>query len=92
MRIAKKAALASLVAASGLLIAAAPGSTGASTSTSTSTAPARASVSETGPAQGVDPDRRICIHVAFTGSRAVRRVCKTARAWEAEGGIPAEDR
>ena len=31
-------------------------------------------------------ERRICVREALTGSRMVRRICKTEREWEAEGG------
>jgi hypothetical protein len=34
-----------------------------------------------------NPDRRICVSVELTGSRMVRRVCRTAREWEARGGL-----
>lgn len=33
-------------------------------------------------------NRRICIVGDITGSRVPRRVCKTEREWEAEGGVP----
>jgi hypothetical protein len=32
-------------------------------------------------------DRRICVSVELTGSRMVRRVCRTAREWEERGGL-----
>lgn len=35
-----------------------------------------------------DPDRTICVRTQITGSRLMRRVCRTAREWEEEGGIP----
>ena len=35
-----------------------------------------------------DPDRTICIRAQLTGSRLYRRVCRTAREWEQEGGLP----
>lgn len=36
-----------------------------------------------------DPNRRICVSEAITGSRMARRVCRTAREWEEqEGGLP----
>ena len=36
-----------------------------------------------------DPNRTICIRADLSsGTRIVRRVCRTAREWEAEGGIP----
>lgn len=34
-----------------------------------------------------NPDRRICVRVELSGSRLVRRVCRTAREWEARGGL-----
>ena len=34
-----------------------------------------------------NPDRRICVSVELTGSRMVRRVCRTAREWEERGGL-----
>jgi hypothetical protein len=45
--------------------------------------------------QRVDPnpsERRICVRDSLTGSRMVRRVCKTAQEWEAAGGIPGSER
>lgn len=34
-----------------------------------------------------NPDRRICVSVELTGSRMVRRVCRTAREWDERGGL-----
>ena len=34
-----------------------------------------------------NPGRRICVNVELTGSRIVRRICRTAREWEARGGL-----
>ena len=35
-------------------------------------------------------ERQICVREALTGSRMRRRVCKTAREWEAEGGFDSD--
>ena len=46
---------------------------------------------DAGRSQGVDaqdPDREICVRATITGSRLPRRVCRTARQWEEEGGLP----
>ena len=32
-------------------------------------------------------ERRICLDVELTGSRMVRRVCRTQAEWEARGGL-----
>jgi hypothetical protein len=32
-------------------------------------------------------ERRYCVDDAYTGTRLTRRVCKTAREWEASGGL-----
>lgn len=34
-----------------------------------------------------DPERRICVAIELTGSRMIRRVCRTQREWEARGGF-----
>lgn len=39
-------------------------------------------------ADAQDPDREICVRATITGSRLQRRICRTARQWEEEGGIP----
>lgn len=36
-----------------------------------------------------DPERTICVRAQITGSRLNRRICRTAREWEEEGGLPA---
>ena len=87
MSIVKNVAPALLVAASSLLVAAAP----ASPAENGNAAQPRSAGPGAGQTSRVDPDRTICIQVAFTGTRVIRRVCKTARAWEAEGGIPPAD-
>ncbi len=35
-----------------------------------------------------DPGRTICVRAQITGSRLNRRICRTAREWEEEGGLP----
>ncbi len=35
-----------------------------------------------------DPERTICVRAQITGSRLNRRICRTAREWEEEGGLP----
>lgn len=37
-------------------------------------------------------ERRICVRDSFSGSRMVRRICKTAQEWETAGGIPGSER
>jgi hypothetical protein len=34
-----------------------------------------------------DPERRICVAIELTGSRMIRRVCRTQREWDARGGL-----
>lgn len=47
-------------------------------------APSGASAAETPPAE-----RRICVNMEMTGSRLVRRVCRTPTEWNTqEGGVP----
>ena len=36
-------------------------------------------------------DRRVCVNVEMTGTRMVRRVCRTEAEWEAQGGLPSGD-
>ena len=44
---------------------------------------------ENSAANAGDPNRRICVNEALTGSRMARRVCRTAREWQQEeGGLP----
>jgi hypothetical protein len=35
-----------------------------------------------------DPDRVICVRTQLSGSRLMRRICRTAREWEEDGEIP----
>lgn len=37
-----------------------------------------------------DPDREICVVAQITGSRLNRRICRTQREWDADGGVPTE--
>lgn len=86
MSIFKGITQASLIAASSLLVAAAPASA------NSNVAQPRPNASGAGQAQRANnPDRTICVQDQMTGSRIARRVCKTAREWEAEGGIPTDD-
>lgn len=39
-------------------------------------------------ADSQDPDRVICVRTQITGSRLMRRICRTAREWEEDGEIP----
>lgn len=49
----------------------------------------RSNQPDNGGATAGDPDRRICVREAITGSRLQRRVCRTAREWvEQEGTLP----
>jgi hypothetical protein len=41
-------------------------------------------------ANAEDPERRICVAVELTGSRMVRRVCRTQREWDARGGLESD--
>lgn len=36
---------------------------------------------------GDNPDRRICVSEQVSESRMRRRICRTAREWEARGGL-----
>jgi hypothetical protein len=40
-----------------------------------------------GAATAPEDSRRICVNVELSGSRMVRRVCRTAAEWEARGGL-----
>lgn len=40
-----------------------------------------------GGAPAADDTRRICVNVELSGSRMVRRVCRTQAEWEARGGL-----
>ena len=35
-----------------------------------------------------DPDRMVCVRAQITGSRLNRRICRTVREWEEDGGVP----
>lgn len=37
-----------------------------------------------------NPDREICVRAQITGSRLYRRICRTQRDWDADGGVPTE--
>ena len=39
---------------------------------------------------GDDPERRICVAVELTGTRMVRRICRTQREWDARGGLESD--
>lgn len=39
-----------------------------------------------------DPDRTICVRTQLTGSRVMRRVCRTAREWIAQDGALPDER
>jgi len=52
----------------------------------------RANQPDSNAATAGDPNRRICVREAITGSRMERRVCRTAREWiEQEGALPGND-
>lgn len=36
-------------------------------------------------------ERRICAMVELTGSRVVRRICRTQAEWDRAGGVPGSD-
>jgi len=48
------------------------------------------------PAQSADPDaaarsdadRMVCVRAQLTGSRLNRRICRTQREWDEDGGVP----
>ena len=44
-----------------------------------------------GRASASDQNRRICMDVQLSNSRITRRVCRTAREWQAQGGLDHED-
>ena len=44
---------------------------------------------QTQTAEPQDPDRVICVRTQLSGSRLMRRICRTAREWEEDGEIPA---
>jgi hypothetical protein len=35
-----------------------------------------------------NPDREICVRAQLTGSRLNRRICRTQRQWDEDGGVP----
>jgi len=35
-----------------------------------------------------DPDRMICVRTQLTGSRLMRRICRTAAEWAEDGEVP----
>ena len=35
-----------------------------------------------------DADRMICVRAQLTGSRLNRRICRTQREWDEDGGVP----
>jgi hypothetical protein len=37
-----------------------------------------------------DPNREICVRAQLTGSRLNRRICRTQREWDEDGGVPTE--
>ena len=39
-------------------------------------------------ADAQDPDRVICVRTQLSGSRLMRRICRTAREWEEDGEVP----
>ena len=41
--------------------------------------------------QDQDQERRICVNAQLSGSHVTRRICRTAREWEAQGGLEADD-
>jgi hypothetical protein len=51
----------------------------------------RAGANVQGQNQSADANRKICATVELTGSRMVRRLCRTAAEWERAGGIPGRD-
>jgi hypothetical protein len=47
--------------------------------------------STSGASRAPDPERRICVNTQLSGSHVTRRVCRTAREWQAQGGLDSED-
>lgn len=41
--------------------------------------------------QSASSERRICAMVELTGSRLVRRICRTQAEWDRAGGVPGSD-
>ena len=37
-----------------------------------------------------NPNREICVRAQLTGSRLSRRICRTQREWDEDGGVPTE--
>ena len=37
---------------------------------------------------GSDADRMVCVRAQLTGSRLNRRICRTQREWDMDGGVP----
>ena len=52
---------------------------------------ARAGANVQGQNQSADANRKVCATVELTGSRLVRRVCRTPAEWQRSGGIPGQD-
>jgi hypothetical protein len=77
------ATLAAALAASAVPAAAAAAAQGSAPRARTDTATEQ-------PVNSEDPERRICVAVELTGSRMVRRVCRTQREWDARGGLESD--
>jgi hypothetical protein len=80
-----------IVIAAGFVVTALPASAqvyaNAAASPNDNAAPAQAQPSG-GPTTATANDtRRICLNVELTGSRMVRRVCRTQAEWDARGGL-----
>jgi hypothetical protein len=70
-----------------------PASATAETSTASAANAERNQTNGTGQRSDQDANaRRICVRDSFSGSRMVRRICKTAQEWEAAGGVPGSER
>lgn len=66
-----------------VLIPAVPAQAGTATPNASAPAP-RSSQQQPARQSAEDPDRQICVTERLSGSRMPRRVCRTARQWEAQ--------
>ena len=78
-----------IVIAAGIVAAASPASaqTSLNVSPRADSSPDQAQTSAGAPAATANDNRRICLNVELTGSRMVRRVCRTQAEWDARGGL-----
>ena len=75
-----------LAAVGALTVAFAAPAQAAQTVPRTTTPPARSADAED--AARSDADLMICVRAQLTGSRLNRRICRTQREWDEDGGVP----